>query len=190
MFIQNLRSRDIKAQVLGTKRPLYEGHLLDRDVHIAEIQVPEGSVWAGRSLKDLQIGSRFGVHASRILRGGRRYNIPGGDDVIFPFDKIQVIGSDDQLKAFNEAANKEVLDDDPDIEKREMKLRQMIISSGSPFMGKTLSESGIRDVYNCMLVGIEEGKENLSTVSPDYRFSEGDILWVVGEVDDIARLLG
>lgn len=190
MFIQNLRSREIKAQVLGTKRPLYEGHLLDRDVHIAEIQVPEGSKWAGRSLKELEIGSRFGVHVSSILRAGRRYNIPGADDVIFPTDKIQVIGSDDQLKAFNDTITHEVYEDDPDIEKREMKLRQMIIGSNSPFVGKTLSESGIRDAYNCMVVGMEEGKETLSSVAPDYRFSEGDILWVVGETDDITKLLG
>jgi len=190
MFIQNLRSREIKAQVLGTKRPLYEGHLLDRDVHIAEIQVPEGSKWVGRSLKELEIGSRFGVHVSSILRAGRRYNIPGADDVIFPTDKIQVIGSDDQLKTFNDTITHEIYEDDPDIEKREMKLRQMIIGSNSPFVGKTLSESGIRDAYNCMVVGLEEGKETLSSVAPDYRFSEGDILWVVGETDDITKLLG
>ena len=36
LFIQNLRSRDIEAQVHGKKRPLYEGRLLDRDIHIAE----------------------------------------------------------------------------------------------------------------------------------------------------------
>ena len=190
MFIQNLRSRDIKAQVLGKKRPLYVGHLLDRNVHLTEVDVPENSKWIGKSLKDLQIGNRFGVHVSSILRAGRRYNIPGGDDVIFPNDKIQVIGSDEQLKQFNDTINKELLDEDPDIEKREMKLRQLIIESGSPFIGKTLSESGIRDKYNCMVVGLEEGKENLSNVMPDYRFDEGDIIWIVGESDDIARLLG
>src|SRR3712207_8332182 len=33
-FMLNLRSRDIQAQVKGIKKPLYEGHLLDRDIHI------------------------------------------------------------------------------------------------------------------------------------------------------------
>ena len=32
LFIMNLRSREIEAQVHGKKRPLYEGRLLDRDV--------------------------------------------------------------------------------------------------------------------------------------------------------------
>ena len=138
MFIQNLRSRDIEAQVLGKKKPLYEGHLLDRDVHIAEIDVPDDSTWVGKTLGELQVGRRFGVHVSSILRGRRRINIPGGDTVLFPNDRIQVIGSDDQLANFNTIINKELHQDDPDIEKREMKLRQIIVNSNSPFIGKTL----------------------------------------------------
>ncbi len=40
VFVHNLRSRDIAAQVNGEKRPLYEGRLLDRDIHISEFEVP------------------------------------------------------------------------------------------------------------------------------------------------------
>ena len=57
----------------------------------------------------------------------------------------------------------------------------MVITAESAFVGKTLSESGIRDTYNCMVVGLEEGKETLSQVDPSYRFANGDILWIVGE---------
>ena len=190
MFIQNLRSRDIEAQVLGKKKPLYEGHLLDRDVHIAEIDVPDDSTWVGKTLGELQVGRRFGVHVSSILRGRRRINIPGGDTVFFPNDRIQVIGSDDQLANFNTIINKELHQDDPDIEKREMKLRQIIVNSNSPFIGKTLQESGIRDIYNCMVVGLEEGEENLTAMSPARRFEKGDIIWIVGEEDDLRRISG
>ena len=66
-----------------------------------------------------------------------------------------------------------------------MKLRQLILAADSPFVGKTLRESRIRDHYNCMVIGLEEGKESLSAVKPNYKFEEGDILWVVGEQDDL-----
>ena len=66
-----------------------------------------------------------------------------------------------------------------------MKLRQLIIGQGSPFVGKTLEESGLRQFYNCMVVGLEEGRENLSPFKPTRRFEEGDIIWVVGEQDDL-----
>ena len=189
MFIQNLRSRDIEAQVTGRKRPLFEGRLLDRDIHIADFYVPADSKWSGKSLAQLALGHKYGVHVSSILRATHRLNIPEGDSVIYPGDKLQVIGSDEQLAAFGRALSDEVFEEDYELEKREMKLRRMIIGGESQFVGKTLEESGIRHIFNCMVVGLEEGKENLSRVSPSYQFAKGDILWVVGEEDDLERLM-
>ena len=189
LFILNLRSRDIEAQVHGKKRPLYEGKLLDRDIHIAEFEIPYNSAWMGMSLKQLDLGRRYGMHVSSILRGGRRLNIPDGDYIIFPCDVLQVIGNDEQFNHFREALEENIIGEDPELEKREMKLRQMVIGSDSPFIGKTLIESRIRDHYNCMVIGLEEGKESLSPYNPNRKFEEGDIIWVVGEEDDLQLLI-
>ena len=189
LFIQNLRSREIEAQVHGKKRPLYEGRLLDRDIHIAEFEVPADSLWMGQTLKQLNLGQKYGIHISSILRGGRRVNIPDGEYVVFPHDVLQAIGSDAQFTAFRDALEKERFGEDPDLEMREMKLRQLVIGSDSPFIGKTLIESGIRDLYSCMVVGLEEGKESLSAYRPNRRFQEGDIIWVVGELEALDALM-
>ena len=188
LFILNLRSREIEAQVSGRKRPLYEGRLLDRDVHMAEVPVPMNSQWMGGTLKQLDLGRKYGVHVSSILRANFRLNIPDGDYVIFPGDRLEVIGSDDQLRLFAQAAKTEVIGDDFDLENREMKLRQLILGEGSPFIGKTLIDSGIRSLYSCMVIGLEEGQENLSPVNPRRVFQEGDILWVVGEQESLDAL--
>ncbi len=189
LFIMNLRSRDIEAQVHGKKRPLYEGKLLDRDIHIAEITVPMNSMWMGRSLRQLNLGHKYGVHVSSILRANFRLNIPDGDYLIFPGDKLQVIGSDEQLSKLSQTVAEEVITEDRDVEHREMKLRQLIIGSGSIFIGKSLEESGMRDKYGCMVIGLEEGKENLSPFPPKRKFMEGDIIWIVGEKEDIKALM-
>ena len=189
LFIQNLRSRDIEAQVLGKKRPLFEGRLLDRDIHIAEFDIPEDSTWAGMQLRDLRPRERFGVHISSILRGRQRFNIPSGDNVLFPGDRIQAIGDDSQLAAFGLALKGELVEEDAHIEQREMKLRQMVLRKDCPFIGLTLKESGIRDRYNCMVVGVEEGQQNLTMINPSRRFEQGDILWVVGEESALDKLM-
>lgn len=189
MFVQNLRSREIEAQVLGMRKPLYEGRLLDRDVHISDIDVPADTAWAGKSLRELGLSNLYGVHVSSILRGHRRINIPGGDDKVFPGDRLQVIGSDEQLTAFSKAVSGNVAEADPDVEKREMHLRQIVIDKNGRFSGRTLGESGIRDKYNCMVVGIEEGKENLSAVNASYRFRPDDIVWIVGEAPDLEAVV-
>ncbi len=188
MFVLNLRSRDIEAQVHGHRKPLYEGHLLDRDIHIADFEIPEGSLWAGKTLMELHLRNRFGVHVSSILRGEQRINIPSGTTIIYPGDDLQVIGSDEQLKALSDAIEEEMFSGDPEIEKREMKLRQILITGTSPFVGRTLMRSGIRDKYNCMVVGLERGEENLWQPDPDYVFQKGDIVWVVGEEDSLREI--
>ena len=189
LFIHNLRSRDIMAQVNGEKKPLYEGHLLDRDIHISDFDVPEDSSWGGKTLKELHLRERFGVDMSSIMRGSQRLNIPNGDTVIFPGDKLQVIGNDDQLQKFATALSTDLIPEDLEIEKREMKLRQLIISGKSEFCGKSLLESGIRDKYNCMVVGLEEGQENLTKIAPTRTFEKGDILWIVGEESDLQKIM-
>ena len=189
LFIHNLRSRDIMAQVNGEKKPLYEGHLLDRDIHIGDFDVPEDSSWGGKTLKELHLRERFGVDMSSIMRGSQRLNIPNGDTVIFPGDKLQVIGNDDQLQKFATALSTDLIPEHLEIEKREMKLRQLIISGKSEFCGKSLLESGIRDKYNCMVVGLEEGQENLTKIAPTRTFEKGDILWIVGEESDLQKIM-
>ena len=181
LFVQNLRSRDIEAQVSGKRRPLFEGHLLDRDIHISEFIVPVDSLWAGKTLAQLKLGNRFGVHVSSILRGSHRINIPDGNMMLFVGDKLQAIGNDEQLNIMNAAMQAELLPEDADIEHREMKLQKLVIAADSPLVGKTLKESNVRQRYNFMVVGVEEGQKNLTMINPNRRFEVGDILWVVGE---------
>lgn len=188
LFIHNLRSRDIQAQVQGTKRPLYEGHLLDRDIHISEFELPTDSNWVGKSLRDLNLRQRFGINMSSILRGSQRINIPDADTLLFPGDKLQIIGNDEQTQKFNTALQTELVPEDLHIEDREMKLKQLILSSKSELCGKALKDSGIRDKYHCMVIGREEGLESLTKVLPNYVFEKGDILWIVGEEADINKL--
>ena len=93
------------------------------------------------------------------------------------------------FSAFRQALEDSLVGPDPNLESREMKLRQMIIEADSPFIGKSLIESKIRDLYSCMVVGLEEGKESLSPFKPNRKFQEGDIIWVVGEEESLNELL-
>jgi CPA2 family monovalent cation:H+ antiporter-2 len=189
-FILNLRSRDIDAQVKGRKKPLFVGRLLDRDLHIGNLEIPEDSNWAGKSLRELQLRKLFGVHVSSILRGRQRINIPNGHTILFPGDRIEAIGDDEQLSKLDNAIKTDLVPEDTDIEKREMKLRQMIISGNSEFVGKTLKDSGIRDKYNCMVVGVENGQERLTAINPNWILEKGNVLWIVGEEENLKALIG
>ena len=187
-FIANLRSREIKAQVDGKIKPQFEKNLVERDIHISDIDVPMNSFWAGKTLGELKLSSRFGVYVSSILRGHKRINIPGGNTIVFPNDRLQAIGNDEQLQVFAQAIKTNLEDEDTQIEHREMKLQKVKLGKNSPFIGRTLKESGIREQYNCMVVGVEEGQDSLTCMNPNREFAAGDIIWVVGEKESIKSL--
>lgn len=189
LFLKNLRSRDVAAQVKGSKLPGYADHLLERDLHLTEVIVPEQSLWAGQTLMELNLGQTFGVHVSSILRGDRRINIPFGIEQIFSGDRLQVIGSDEQITKLNSVMQNAIYPADKrDIEDREMQLRQIVVSSGMPFCGKTLRDSRLREDYGLMVVGIEEGQPSLTTVNSEHVFEHGDIIWLVGERNSFNKL--
>lgn len=189
-FIQNLRSRDMRAAFLGKQKPEYAGKLLSRDLHLTDFDVPGESLWVNKSLKELAIGQKYGVHVASVLRGNRRINIPGASCRIYPGDKIQVIGTDEQLNNFSEQLiHVEVAPEEPDMEKREMTLKQFVIDKDSVFRGKTIRESGIRDKYKCLIVGVERANNGLKAPDVNIPFEVGDIVWVVGEMDDVYKLV-
>lgn len=190
MFIQNLRSRDIEAQIRGRKRrPLYAGHLLDRNIHISDIDVPVDSRWVGKTLLQLELRQRFGVHVCSILRANRHINIPDGREIICPADRLQVIGDDNQLSQLVDALRSDINPVENNHEYKEMKLRQLVITGNSPLLDISLKDSGIRDNYKCMVIGLEEGKERLSQVPPSRKFRKGDIVWIVGEEENLKLLM-
>ena len=108
---------------------------------------------------------------------------------LFPIDKIQVIGTDEQLNSFAEIMNQKTVDDLDAYEKHELTLKQVMIDADSDFLGKTIKNSGLRDKFHCFVAGVERGDNILMTVNIDEPFREGDILWIVGEKDSLYQLV-
>ena len=190
-FVLNLHSKEMQEQFKGEKTPEYAGHLLSRDLHLSDFQVPVDSEWAGQTLNELDLGRKYDVHVASIIRGNNRINIPGGSSRIFPGDTLQVIGTDDQLSHFSDCLEQQTVQmDDEELEHREMKLCQLVVDKDSPFCGKNIREGGFRNVYRCLVVGVERSNDG-TLMSPDVSvpLNEGDVVWIVGERDDVRRLL-
>lgn len=190
-FKANLNSRETQEEFTGKKRPKYAGNLLSHDLHLSDFDIPSDSLWAGKTLKELNFGSRYGVHVASIIRGMHRINIPGAEVRLYPGDTIQVIGTDEQLARFGEQAEK-VADAarEEDIESREMFMKQWVVDESSELVGKTLQSSGIRERYRCLVVGMEKSSGELMMPRPGLVIEAGDVIWVVGEEKDVYRFIG
>lgn len=190
-FLHNLNSREYEQGKREVKDAGYKkvlaSQLLSFDVHLVDYIIHQNATCVGKTLKTLNYRQRFGVHVVSILRGNQRINIPGGNNQLFPLDKILVLGTDEQLENFQKEINVETTFSD-DLN-HSVSIEQFEITEDSPFTGKTLRESGIRENRGCTVVGVEH--DGVSTMNPssDMVFCKGDFIWVVGETDQLKKLI-
>ena len=189
-FLRNLHSREMMAAENGKIRPQYAERLRSLDVHLTQITLPMNTVFAGKTLRELDLAKRDGVMVAAIFRKGKNVHIPGSSERLFPGDVLQIIGNDVRLKEFAQRVESEIYASTELEEGQEMILRNFVVTANSAFCNKKVSECGLRERYQCMLAGFhEEGKSQLVLPSASRVIREGDNLWVVGERTAITGLL-
>jgi len=189
-FLHNLRSREIKAQA---RRPGYENTLRRHDVHLAQLALPEDSAWGGRTLSQLDFGRKNNVMIAAVIRGSSRLNIPDGQTMLFPGDRIEVLGDDTGLTALAQRMHAELTERTPNDRKHRLMLDHFTVRTSSRFIGKTLMQSNLRSEYQCMVVGFESHEKetagSIELATADRTIGTGDTLWVVGEEEHLRKLM-
>lgn len=179
-FLENLKRRENTG-------PAYARQLQGRDLHIARIPLPRNSNWGGKTLAQLRIGGRNGVHVAAIVRDHHRLNVPGGSTMLFPHDILEVVGDDQSIEEFSQRMNSEV----ERVNQDEGELMQLIcieVGEGSPLCGVLIKDSGIRNEHHCMVVGVEDRRGNMRVASADHEITSGNKLWVAGNHEQLAKL--
>ena len=149
------------------------------EVSLTEFVLSQGSPLVAKTLQNSELKSRFGVIVAMIERGDTRLLPPKGDDLLLPYDKIFLIGSDEQLIAARAEIEKtsEIESDDF---KEHLALVSLILTPEHPFASKLIRDCGIRESVNGLIVGLErEGKRYLNP-DPSVVLLPDDLLWIVG----------
>ena len=159
--------------------------------HLADFELNPESLYCGHQLLNLDLRHSCGVNIVRIVRGGLNINAPGGRERLYPHDRIVVAGSDEQIKTFRQKLYTAVDSNKSSIERAStFSLEQLQVSSEMPFCGKTLAESRIGELAQCVVLGIEHnGTTTMNPTATDV-LHEGDTLILAGETEKIKGLLG
>src|SRR5690606_34801773 len=115
-FLLNLTQRETSRE-----RP----SLTPWDMHLAEVELPAGSVAMGRSLQELALRERYGVNIALIERGDRTIPVPARDERLLPGDNLVLIGTDEQLvKVNNELATTLPENGTDELDKEDLRVRK------------------------------------------------------------------
>ncbi|MFA6769244.1 MAG: cation:proton antiporter, partial [Parabacteroides sp.] len=187
-FFSNLTAREVEKDRKSPVTERFTNHLLERDLHLADFEVQQNSPCAGKTLKELNFRQLFNVNIVTVMRGEKRLNIPGGEERIFPFDKLVVVGNDDDLLHFRDYIDMQYKSIPAMQPTNEVNIEQFLIVRSSNLIGHTIRESGIRDKAACLVIGIERGDTSIKNPEPSTIFEEGDVVWIVGEHDKVLLL--
>lgn len=182
-FVTNLNAREIEeaSKMHHTLTPW--------DVHLNSFDISSESAVVGKSLIDLQVREKYGVNVAVIERGERTIMAPTRNEFIFPGDRLYVFGSDEQIGAFRNFIEKEsYAQADQNVDKEEIGLHKLIISGNSMLVNKSIRESGVREITNGLIVGVERNGERMLNPDSGLIFEEGDVLWIVGNYERIKIL--
>ena len=178
-FFSNLTARELEYERKAPINQRFANHLLERDLHLADFEVRQNSPSMGKTLKELNFRQKCNVNIVTIIRGEKRINIPGGEERLYPFDKLVVVGADDDLEHFRQyLVERYKTAQTSKKETKEVNMEQFTIAEGSRLIGRTILESGIRDKSACLVIGIERGETSIKNPAPSTVFQEGDIVWI------------
>ncbi|POY38518.1 sodium:proton antiporter [Solitalea longa] len=175
-FLNNLNAREIKEAAQRMDE------LMPWDAHLASFTVNPESEAVGKTLIELSLREKFGINVAVIERGTKKIKIPGKEEYIYPYDRIAVVGTDEQLKNFEQFITSIPVDNaETNGSNSEISLQKITVNASSPLLGKTIKGSKIREKAMALIVGIERNNQRILNPESSFQFEKGDILWVAGE---------
>jgi len=182
VFVENLNRKEEVEERGKTMRKQTVKDLLDKDIHVEEIIVYQNSPSVGKTLKELNFKQVAGVNVVSIIRGSKKINIPDGNVRLYPFDKLVVVGSDEEIqKCLNRVDKYRVEGEAEDEAVHHITLSNYVVEKGSPIVGKSLRELNTRERAECMVIGIDRNGHSINNFSGDLQLQKDDVLWLAGE---------
>lgn len=188
-FITNLNAKEIEAQAIEAANGVNQAaNLAPWDAHISEIEISPNCTMIGKSLAELGWREKAGVNIAAIHRGDKNILIPKANEQIFPFDKVSLIGTDEQLAILTKMLEQETIEHDNNGQEADVSLQAVTIGENSELIGKTIRESGVREKVNGLIVGIERNGQRVINPESHWVLQKDDIVWIAGDAQKLGNL--
>ncbi|MGE5420751.1 MAG: TrkA C-terminal domain-containing protein, partial [Chloroflexota bacterium] len=197
LFLGNLNARD-EIQGEKTAQSSYD-HLQVQlksqpglepwDVHLVRMEVNQNAAFIGKSLEELAWREKHGINIIYIRRGDRLIFAPERNAILQAFDHVGIIGTDAQMQAFRPVFERQEEEAKEHQAIEDIVIRPVAADKGSRIIGIRISNSGIRESTNGIVIGLERKGQRIINPGSSTVFEEGDIIWIAGEREKISRLI-
>lgn len=181
-FLENLNDREREVLKKQAATPV----LAPWNVHLTHLVVQPDSPFIGKSLSEIGVRDQFGIMVTMIERGQKVILAPRPSEILMSFDRIALIGEDDNLSKFAKLLEKQDQLESESLASYE--LAHFIVSENHPWISRTLKDAQVREQTGGIVVGIERGGQRILNPEPSHQFQKDDTVWIVGEHSRIISL--
>ena len=182
-FIENMNKRQMQHTFIVPE-------ILKENFALEKMEVSVASPYAGIRIEESDFRDNYNISVVSVERGDKVVDLPGKDFVLFPNDIITFVGSEAHL---SQLKSRVVIEDDVLIKERvesDVDIHKIELQAGSFLVGVKLSNSGLRDRFNAMVIAIERDGRFILNPSASIVFLKGDLVWFVAGSKMAAALMG
>jgi len=163
----------------------------DWNLDIDEVTLPSDSAHTGKTLGQLAVRKTYNCSVVGIDRQGYGIVNPRADTVLYPQDKLLLLGSAEQLaraaRELGASTSAETLTDFD-----ELTMETLTVPADCPLAGRPLVELDLIRKTGVQIGGIRRGRERNLTPSGRDQLQVGDVLLVLGthaQIKEFAEML-
>lgn len=159
------------------------GTFYQLDTHIFTTQIPAGSPLDGRTLAESRIGSALYLTVVALQRKGVLMLAPRPTDVLQSEDTLIVHGRPDHLQRFHGSQHLRIESSDvvDDLMGQRLLVAEGVLPEGSPLLGVSLGESGLRRRHRVHVLSLRGPGDGLIKDLRRDQLAIGDRLLLQGE---------
>jgi CPA2 family monovalent cation:H+ antiporter-2 len=147
---------------------------------VIDCVVPDLGDCRGKNLRELGVRSMFGASVVGIERQGFMIPLPGPDAVLYPRDKVLLMGNAEQVKAGMQHLTKVTGTAIQDTRFEDIRMDKFPIDDGCAACGMSLGEMEPSRRFGLQIAGIQRGAQRLLNPSASEQLRSGDELLALG----------
>lgn len=160
---------------------------IDWPIAFREVRIRSESSTAGQTIRNIPLRSMTGVSILAVSRAGRVHYDLNPDFVIYPGDRLVLMGPADELGEAEILLNR--IQEREDIQSPDRFVAaQVRVAEDSPLLDKTLAEVHFRQQHGVTVVGIRRAETHITSPSPSERLSAGDQLIIIETAGAVEKL--
>ncbi len=161
--------------------------LRDWPTALEEVALRPGSVYTGKTLREMDLRDEFGVSVLAISRAGRMHFSPPPDFQVFPGDRIVLLCPPEAGQRAAERLRQRELGG-PAEQQSAFAADEFVVTETHEWSGRSLGDLDLRDRFGVMVASIRRGTTRITELRAESRIETGDTLVVIGSREGVQRL--